>query len=519
MKGKNIVLTNASIWGQEEYDTIIIKNGKIIDICNSSDLSHLSSNFPVIDLEGRLVIPGLADAHMHLYGYALSLMRLDLRGTMSIEELKEKVYKFSLHEKSKWIIGRGWDQENFKEKRYPTRWDLDDVVPDKPVVLTRVCGHVLVANSIALKIAGIHKGMSDPLGGIIGRENDGEPNGLLFEKAMDLVYSKIPPLSFSERKKAIYKALKEALSYGLTELHVMSVSSEELGFYRKIFQNIFSPIRIKLFLEYSLARRIGRKEKLSYNVDIFGIKMFADGSLGGRTAALRKPYTDDKMNYGMLTITENEILEGLDLSVKSGLQLAIHAIGDKAIEFVINNIEKYFKGKYVGKRVRIEHVSLLMPDLLDRIKRLGLGVSVQPHFILTDWWVVDRLGNRAKWVYPLKSIVESDILAVASSDAPVEPLNPWLGIYAAVDRGRNEYLDIWSVSPNEALSVDEALRLYINGKILSGTFNTDKIVKGMVADLVVLDMEQLSRNIKKISDTQIYMTLVDGKIVYQKELL
>ncbi|MCD6563388.1 MAG: amidohydrolase [Thermoproteales archaeon] len=515
-KHGNLIITNANIWEHKELDTIIIENGVVKKICKGTNLENISSKYTYLDIKGRMVIPGLADAHMHLYGYSLSLMHLDLRGTMSIEELKKRLYDFYRRKKSGWIIGRGWDQENFKEKRYPTRWDLDEVVSDVPVVLTRVCGHVIVVNTKALEIAGIDKNVNDPLGGKIGRDESGDLNGLFFEKAMDLIYSKIPEPSFKEKKKALLNAIKEALSYGLTELHAMSVTREELNLYKRVFRKIPSPIKIKLYLELNLAEEINSEIDIGHNVRIVGIKVLSDGSLGGRTAALRKPYEDDPSTFGLLTISEEDLYKALKISTNKNMQLAIHAIGDRAIEYVVTLVEKFFKGKYVGKKVRIEHASLLPPDLLDKVRRLGLAISVQPHFILTDWWVVDRLGKRARWVYPLKTIINSCISA-ASSDAPVEPLNPWLGIYAAVDRGKKEHLDIWGISANEALTVKEALKLYVNGKVLSGTFKNNKIEEGMVADLTIIDRLTLPDSLSDILKMRVYATIVNGNIVYKRD--
>ncbi|RLE60551.1 MAG: hypothetical protein DRJ35_02995, partial [Thermoprotei archaeon] len=339
----NILLTNANIYGYEDADTILIEKGVIRKIGKDTEISKIPlSSYMILDLEGRMVLPGLADAHMHLFGYSLSLTRLDLRRVMSIEELKKKLYSFYLKSRSTWIIGRGWDQENFKEKRYPTRWDLDEVVPDRPVVLTRVCGHIAVVNTKALKLSNITRDTPNPPGGIIGRNNEGEPNGLLYESALDLVYSKIPSLSIWEKKRALFSAINEALSYGLTELHVMSVSREELNLYKSIFSRNSSPIKLKLYIEPVLLDSYQNDAKVGGNAEIKGIKIFVDGSFGARTAALREPYDDDLSTSGILTITREQLANLVRKAERKGLQVALHAIGDRGLEFILDTLEELY---------------------------------------------------------------------------------------------------------------------------------------------------------------------------------
>ena len=515
----NILLTNANIYGYEDADTILIEKGVIRKIGKDTEISKIPlSSYMILDLEGRMVLPGLADAHMHLFGYSLSLTRLDLRRVMSIEELKKKLYSFYLKSRSTWIIGRGWDQENFKEKRYPTRWDLDEVVPDRPVVLTRVCGHIAVVNTKALKLSNITRDTPNPPGGIIGRNNEGEPNGLLYESALDLVYSKIPSLSIWEKKRALFSAINEALSYGLTELHVMSVSREELNLYKSIFSRNSSPIKLKLYIEPVLLDSYQNDAKVGGNAEIKGIKIFVDGSFGARTAALREPYDDDLSTSGILTITREQLANLVRKAERKGLQVALHAIGDRGLEFILDTLEElYHENKERIRRiVRIEHASLMPPDILERIKSLRIPVTVQPHFVLTDWWIVKRLGKRARWVYAYKTLLNSGIMVAASSDAPVEPLNPWLGMYAAVGRGKNEHLDIWNISSKEALTVSEAVEIYTNGKILGGTLRENRLYNGMPADLTILDTDRIPRTAKEISKIRIFSTIVNGIITYKE---
>jgi len=505
----HILITNANIFGLEDYDSILIRDG-VIRLFGNEDriLKECRGCHRVFDVDQRIVIPGLADAHMHLLSYALTKTRLDLRGVSSIEELKDKLRKFK-GGISGWILGRSWDQELFDEKRMPTRYDLDEVIKDKPVFLIRVCGHVGVANSKALELAGIDKDTPDPIGGVIGRDEDGNPNGLLFENALEMMYRVIPEPSYYEKREAIISAINEALSYGLTELHLMSVDKNELEI---LFDDhISSLIRLRVYLRPNIAFQEGIDKRIHNFLRIEGIKVFMDGSFGARTALLRDSYSDSPKSRGQYILDYDGYSSIVSKAVNHGFKVATHAIGDAAVQTVID---------YVGKNpeykpfIRIEHASLTPPDLLSQLWSHQIPISVQPHFIITDWWIVDRLGSRARWVYAYRSMLERNIPIAGSSDAPVEPLNPWTGVYAAVDRGRSKNLPIWNVSSGEALDINDAIRVYINGKIMSGTFSRSRFYVGMPADLVVLDTRKL--RVESLDNIRAYITIVGGFVRYSR---
>lgn len=508
--GIDIVLTNARLWRRDE-DSMLISDG-IVKVIGSYDKVSREARpgSMVVDVGGRLVIPGIADAHMHILEYAVSRRRLDLRGIGSIEELKERL---RIHGKTigrGWILGRGWDQNSFKERRFPTRWDLDEAVRDRPVLLTRICGHVAVANSKALELAGVDRKTPDPVDGFIGREEDGEPNGLLFEGAISMLLRYIKDLSRDEKADALREALSEAGGLGITEIHVMSMG-EEASLVRALSRTGDLKIKVKAFISLQSFAQRGLPKSIG-NLDFKGVKVFMDGSLGGRTAALRSPYNDDPGTSGLLLADRKKLSSILDKCSRMGSVVAVHAIGDRAIE---EAVEGASMAGVDGSSLRIEHASLAPPDLLEAIAERSIPVVVQPHFILSDWWIVERLGTRARWAYPLKSMLSRKILVAGSSDAPVEPLSPWRGIYAACDRGGAEKLPIWGLSGNEAVTIEEALTMYINGKVIGGTFSLPELLEGMAADVVVLNASDLPSDCAEILEIRPYMTIVDGQVIYR----
>ena len=479
-----LLIINANVWASD-YDSVLIRDGLVIAVGEEYRLRRLAKgSIKLLDAEGRLLIPGLADAHLHIINYSINKNRLNLRNISSIEELKS-VLRRSSKSYEGWIVGWGWDQERFEEKRHPTKDDLDSAVPDKPILLVRVCGHVAVANTKALSILGIKS-----------------KNGLLYEEEVEKALSSLPLPSFNEITKAVKEAFIEAYSYGLTELHIMSVKEWELKVYENVLKEV--PMKLRVYTD-----NIPQDTFDSHLMKIKGVKVFMDGSFGGRTAALREPYSDDPSNKGLLLLNSEKLGALMKNVAKKGLNVAVHAIGDKGVEEVLKAVKETQLSN-----LRIEHASLTPPDLLEELARFKLPISVQPNFIISDWWIVDRLGERAKWVYPFKSFIREGLLVAASSDAPVEPLNPWIGVYAAVDRGEREGLEIWKISSSQKLSFEEALSMYIRGKVLEDTFSKESVVPNMPADLVLLNINDIPKDIRSIKSIKASMTMVNGRIVY-----
>jgi len=444
-----VLLVNFRYLLEEEVEALVVAPGKGV-VCEGSEYKCRSLHpSRILDLDGRIVVPGLRDAHTHLMSTALSYRILDLRRVSSVEELKEAVRRAALEVgPGGWVVGRGWDQDKMVERRYPTRYDLDEAAPKNPVLLVRVCGHAAVANTKALEKLGLLDREPAELQGLVVRE-DGKPIGLLVEDAVSWAMEKIPRPGKATLKELLRKVIAEYLRYGVTAIHSMSVDVEELSIIRELELDGELKLKYKAYVRPDLLWSI--PEELRHLVR--GVKVFADGSFGARTAALREHYSDFPSS-GTLLIRAEEIAELARAAGSQGLELAVHAIGDRAVEEVLR------AAAMSHGRIRVEHASLTPPDLLDLFSQLRPDVTVQPHFIISDTWIVDRLGERTRWVYAFKSLAKTGSTLMGSSDSPVEPLNPWLGVYAAVHRGEPEGLPIAKYTDGEKLSLREAVSLY-----------------------------------------------------------
>lgn len=520
MKSAYLVLINGNIITmnpkQPRAQAIAIKYDKIVEVCTNNEIKPWTNkNTKIIDLKGKTVTPGFIDTHVHIRGFGRSLTTIDLRGINSIkkiqQKLKEQVQKTP---KDKWIFGHGWDQERFKERRYPTKRDLDESSPNNPVILRRVCGHICVVNSKTLELANITKETRSPLGGKIDKNpQTGEPTGILRENAMDLIQKIIPEPDEKELMGACVLACQKAVEAGLTSVHWIIDSPTEINVIQKLRAQNKLPLRVYIlipveFLDYLV--RLGLQTGFGDNMVKIGcIKILADGSLGARTAALKEPYSDHPKTKGMMLYALEELSMLMIKAHKAGFQLAIHAIGDHTVEVVLNALEEALsRVPRKNHRHRIEHASVLNKKTIQHMKKLNLIASVQPHFVVSDFWVVDRVGpERARWVYPFKVLIKEGVTVAGGSDCPVEPINPLLGIQAAVTR---------ETFPEERITVDDALRIYtINAAYAS--FEDDikgSIEVGKLADLVVLSKNPLTVELDKIRDIAVKMTIVGGKVVY-----
>ncbi len=510
----NVITLNPK---QPKAEAIAIRNGKIMAVGSKKEIrKHISDKTKVVDAKNKTVIPGFVDCHVHMTGFGQFLQTLDLRNVKSIRKMQRKLREYAQKNPEKsWILGGRWDQERFAEKRYPTRWDLDAAVKDKPVFLIRVCGHIGVVNSRALQLAGItSETMVD--GGKIDLDKAGRPNGILREKALELVWKAIPKPSPKELREACILACKKAVEAGLTCVHWIVGSAEEIRVIQELHFEGKLPLRVYLGIPVELLDELVNLGLLTgfgnEMVKIGSVKIFVDGSLGARTAALKEPYSDKPETRGMMLYTQRKLNKLVLKAHKAGLQLAVHAIGDHAIEAALKAFSKALK-KFPREnhRHRIEHCSVLNPKLIRRMKRLGLIASVQPHFIISDFWVVNRVGkDRARWVYPFKTLMDDGLIVASGSDCPVEPINPILGVWAAVAR---------KSFPEESLTMEEALRTYtLNAAYASFDENKKGTIEvGKFADITILSDDLFDVPPKKIKRAIVEMTIVDGKIVYTRK--
>ncbi len=514
---------NGKIYGSfkpiKVHDAVVVSGNRIIYAGSSDDAIKIVRRYggEVVDLNGKIMMPGFVDAHAHLYSLGLALNSLDLKGVRSIEELKARLKEFAQRHRGYWVYGRGWDQELFREKRYPTRWDIDEVVPDKPVILVRVCGHIAVLNTMALKELGLEN-IDSPF---IEKKNN-VPTGIVKENILMSVVRKKITSSASELAKIMIDALNYAARNGVTTIGFMSCDKNSFRALQIINKTLGRlPVRVFLYLDRELMDSL---EELGVTIGlgdrflrINGVKVFVDGSLGGRTAYLSEPYTDDPRSKGALLISGEELEVIAKRASSNGLQLAIHAIGDAALDTVLGVYEKLGVEVVRHLRHRIEHASVTRPDQLEKLRVIKPIIVIQPRFVMTDFWIVERLGEkRLSWIYPFASMISKGIDVAISTDAPVEPLNPWETVYAAVTRGALEGVELARYTPNEKLEILEVLHAYTLGsaRALHMEEHIGSLEPGKYADMIIIDRDPLETSPEELRNTRVLATIVDGIEVY-----
>lgn len=517
MTNSDLIIQNGRIYPEarslRHFTALLARNGRITDIgSNDRILALKSKTTKIINLHGRTVLPGFHDSHIHLLNYGMLLRTLDLSGSRSIEEIKRRVATWSkTSSPNTWVLGRGWDDEKLRDHRYPTRDDLD-LASSNPVFLKRICGHVAVANSAALSRAGIDNRTAKPRGGQIVRDSQGKPNGILKEGAIELV-EKFVPESIDQTKEVLVQASRKLARLGLTSLHCIISGLTELKALRelkhegKIPQQIYAIIPAKLIDGLGSFRK-SRKED-EYGIRLKGLKLFLDGSLGARTAALNQPYHDDPASSGMLTLSKEELRRVASKARDSNLQLCIHAIGDKAVDLAVQVLGETFGAKDCRRlRHRIEHASIVNEKSMQKMSKLGIIASIQPRFIYSDQWARDRLGSRRlPRLYPFASMTKAGIMLSAGSDCPVEDPNPFEGIWAAVARP--------GLPKNERLTVKEVLTDYTRNPAYA-SFSEDcrgSLTPGNVADMIVLDRDPYASGFNSLRETRVVRTIIGGKVV------
>ncbi|HXQ94928.1 MAG TPA: amidohydrolase [Thermoplasmata archaeon] len=428
-----------------------------------------------VDLGGRLAVPGLTDSHLHLSALARASVTLDLTGCRSIVEMGRKLRAWSVRHPNGPVVGAGWDQERLRERRYPTAIDLQRWAPDRPVVLERVCRHASLVSEGVLAEVGIDGDTPDPPGGRIGRDATGRPNGLLFDNALE----SLRPWSeraFPPTARELERLLDRAASFGLTTLAPMSASASEAEALGRIARRRRLPARLAIYLRAEAHGRFValRRRAATGSTRLVGLKVVADGAFGPRTAWLRTPYRDRPKESGFRLLSEEALTELAVEAERLGAGLAVHAIGDRALLGAL----RVFARSRPTIRPRVEHASLIPPDLLARLDRVRPHLVVQPGFVPSDAWIVDRLGaRRARYTYPFRTLLAHGHAPVASSDAPVEPLDPWVGIAAAMAPRRT--------GAPESVDAASAIRMYSeNAAAVLGWPGLGSLEVGGVADLV-----------------------------------
>ncbi|MFQ6100101.1 MAG: amidohydrolase [Anaerolineae bacterium] len=482
----------------------------------------------VLDLGGRCVLPGLTDSHIHFTWYALGLRELDLSKAASLSEMLALVaVRARGTAPGRWVVGRRWDQERWPERRFPTAAELDSVAPDRPVMLRAKSGHALVANSCTLRLAGITAETPDPPGGRIGRDAEGRLDGMLFEgSAMDLVADLVPPPEAEVVDSALREAFPSAWRVGLTCIHDVD-GPPAFTAYQRLHARSELGLRVVKYIPadaLDCALEIGLRAGLGDDwLRLGGIKVFVDGALGPRTAAMLAPYEGQPENVGISTIDEDTLRELVRQAGAGGLPLAVHAIGDRANRMVLDVLAdegERCRGRACPcpNRHRIEHVQLLHPDDVPRLAALGVVASMQPIHATQDYEMADRYwGDRCATAYAWRSLLEAGTVLAFGSDCPVEDLNPFVGIHAAVTRCRADGSpgpQGWY--PQQRLTVEEAAHAYTLGaaQAVGLEDRMGSLSPGKLADLVVLDQDIFTCDPMAIVETQVMATMIGGRLVY-----
>ncbi len=484
-------LVNARPWGVEA-DTIVINSSGIIEKVGwEHSLTSMLAGVKRVDVGGATVLPALHESHAHVF--VEGKCGIDLRGIRSVGELRNRIASFIARHHPPYVVGRGWDHESFVERRMPRAEDLDQAAGPVPTLIIRVCGHVAVANTALLKLAH-SSNILDKLRDYLEFE-DGRPTGVVVEDGVSMLRNLLPRPSREEAVEEVIGLLRTYRDYGVLYLNFMSVTSETLTMLKEAIQHV-EGVNVATYVGLEDARR---HPTLQEDELVVGVKVFADGSLGGRTAYLREKYSDFDTK-GKLLMSSRLLEEVWRLSRGMGLKLAIHAIGDGALEEVI----KFAKRVKPGRTVRVEHASLTPPDIVGGLSNTVKDVVVQPHFLVGDWWAESRLGSRVRWLYAFKTLTDSGLTLYGSSDYPVEPLNPYLGISCACTRGMLQY-----VTRMEALNLEDAVRMYLHDP----SFGDTSIRIGCRANLVVLNHDLSSIAPYDVAAARPKLVVASGRMI------
>lgn len=533
-KVADLVFLNGTVWtaesGAPRAEAVAVGNGRVMFVGTSGRARRLiGPETRVVDLNGRLVLPGLIDSHTHFLDGGFALLSLNLKDVRSKEEFVERVgQKAAELEEGEWILNGNWDEKRFDPPELPRREWIDAWTPDHPVCISRHDGHMVLANSLALRIAGITKSTASPPGGEILKDpSTGEPTGILKDAAIDLVGRHIPEPSFEAKLKAGRAALRHAAGCGVTSLHDMG-STANFEVYQELLRRGELTSRIYLFLPVSdvdlLARLKLKSPFCNEFLRIGGLKGFIDGSLGSSTALFFEPYADRPGWTGLLSADmhpEGAMEERILAADGAGLQLAVHAIGDRANAIILDLYEKAIRlNGPRDRRWRVEHAQHLRPEDIERMARLGIIASVQPYHAADDGrWAEGRIGKeRCRTTYAFRSLLDRGTVLACGSDWTVAPLDPMTGIWAAVTRQTIDGKHPEGWFPEQKIGLEEALKGYtVNGayaefaETIKGT-----LAVGKLADLVVLDRNLFLLPPEDIRRPRVEMTIVGGRVVYER---
>lgn len=531
----DLIVSNANVWTvdskQQKAQAVAIIGERIVAVGSQADIQGWrGASTRVIDAGGKLVLPGFNDAHVHFVSGGQQLDAVDLNDATSAEEFVKRVgLQASKTPKKQWITGGDWDETKWSPAQLPTKEMIDAVTPDNPVFVNRYDGHMSLANSIALRLAGVTASTPDPPGGSIVRDAQGNPTGALKDAAMDYVFKVIPPLSHDQRLHAVQRALSHAASLGVTSVQDMNPDYADIAVYSEVLDRGQLTARIyaaPLITQVDDQVKIGvRRAFGSPYLRIGALKAFADGSLGSATAYFFEPFADQPNNHGLLSDEMHPISLMHDRMMKAdaaGLQLCTHAIGDAGISAILDIYADLVKvhGK-ADRRFRIEHAQHMAAKDFARFADLGVIASVQPYHAIDDGrWAEKRIGHdRASRTYAFRTFLNDGVRLAFGTDWSVAPLNPMLTLYAATTRATLDGKNSNGWFPEQKLTVAEAVQAYTMGSAYAEFQDQEKgsITPGKLADMVILNDDIFQIDPVKIRDVKVIKTIVGGKVVWEAD--
>jgi len=506
---------------QKNYGIYVV-DGVIREVGPAAELQSAHPAVNVLASLDATILPGLTDAHGHLYGLGLSLDVVPLVGTTSYDEVIARVKeRASLASAGEWVIGRGWDQNDWPVKEFPTKDALDAAVPDHPVFLRRVDGHAAIANTMALQAAGVTAATQDPEGGRMMRGANGEPTGVFVDAAMDLVERAVPRPTPAQRKARVLASAQAIAANGLTEMHDAGIDAETIAAVRELIDEKRFPIRVYAMLgdnDALLADWFASGPLIEYGgrLTVRSVKMYADGALGSRGAALLAPYSDDPGNSGLMLARPEHLADVATRARAKGFQVNTHAIGDRGVRNVIDAYAQ--AGVQAKDRYRVEHLQVITPTDVPRLVERGIIASMQPTHATSDMpWAERRVGpERVKGAYAWRTVLNAGGRLALGSDFPVEDVNPFFGIYSAVTRQDQEGNPRGGWYPDQRLTLAEAIRGFTSDAAYAAFEEGSRgtIEPGKLADFTIVAGDLYAAPPAELFKTKVRYTVVGGEIVF-----
>jgi predicted amidohydrolase YtcJ len=522
----NLTAYTSTETGIVEFEVLVLADSGRIIAAGGPELLAEHATAERIDGGGNYLLPGLIDAHAHMSGLGFLAINLDLAGSPSLDDAVNRIADHAAaNPHVDWIEGRGWNQVLWHVAEFPTAGDIDRVVGDRPVWLQRVDGHAGWANSATLRLAGIDDDTLDPVGGKILRDKNGHATGVLIDRAMDLVNTHVPAPTKVELRDAFLQAIATLLPLGITGVHDAGIDIDAAEVYMALADDAALTVRVYAMLANADANLDAMgKPLLAYgndHLDIRSVKIYADGALGSRGAALLEPYSDDAENRGLAFVTGDELYGAIDKANRMGFQVGVHAIGDRGNRLVLDAFERVQHGQPSPLRNRIEHAQIIALDDIPRFATLGVIAAMQPTHATSDMNMAeDRVGpERIRGGYAWRRLLSSGAVIASGSDFPVELPNPFHGLYAAVSRQDRDGMPAGGWYTGEAMSREQALHSFTLAAAYAAhqEDRLGSLEPGKWADFILVDRDYFKVPIDQIDDIQVLETWIGGQRVYQRQ--